>query len=71
MSERAMQMAQLLDMLPDQEQALAYELLKRLILAWDPDYTKLTPAELAELKEAEECAERFELVPHEAIDWDA
>ena len=71
MSERAMNMAKLLDMLPDQEQALAYEMLRRIILAWDPDYTKLTPAELEELREAEREAEFFELTPHDKINWDA
>ena len=71
MSERAMNMAKLLDMLPDQEQALAYEMLKRIVLAWDPDYPKLTASELEELREAEREAESFELIPHDAIDWDA
>ena len=71
MSERAMNMAQMLDMLPDQEQALAYEMLKRIVLAWDPDFTKLTPAELEALQEAEAEAERGELIPIDAIDWNA
>lgn len=30
-------------------QSLAYEL----VLAWDPDFTKLTPAEAAQLRDAE------------------
>ena len=29
--------------LPETEQGLAYELLRRLVLAWDPDFTKLPP----------------------------
>ena len=40
--------------LPVSEQKLAYEFVKRLVLAWDPDYTKLTPNEELSLKEAEE-----------------
>lgn len=71
MSERAMHMAQILDMLPDQEQALAYEMLKRIVLAWDPDYSKLTASELEILKTAEEEAACGELIPHDAIDWEA
>ena len=40
--------------LPVSEQKFAYEFVKRLVLAWDPDYTKLTPNEELSLKEAEE-----------------
>lgn len=32
---------------------LAVELLKRIVIAWDSDYTKLTPKETKELSEAE------------------
>ena len=28
----------------------AHNLLEKIILAWDPDYTKLTPQEIAELE---------------------
>ena len=40
--------------LPVSEQKFVYEFVKRLVLAWDPDYTKLTPNEELSLKEAEE-----------------
>lgn len=40
--------------LPVSEQKLAYEFVKRLVLAWDSDYTKLTHNEELSLKEAEE-----------------
>ena len=36
----------MLEMLPETEQDFALEFVKRLVLAWDPDYTKLTPSEL-------------------------
>lgn len=45
MSELARNTAHMLDMLPEQEQALAFEMVKRIVLAWDPDYTKLTKEE--------------------------
>lgn len=61
----------MLDMLPDREQQLAYELLKRIVLAWDPDFTKLTPAEAQSLREAEAEIERGETVAENEIDWDA
>lgn len=40
--------------LPVSEQKFTYEFVKRLVHAWDPDYTKLTPNEELSLKEAEE-----------------
>ena len=50
---------------------LAYELLKRMVLAWDPDFTRLTPAEAQVLKAAEAEIERGETVSDDEIDWDA
>ena len=56
----------MLEMLPAKEQDLAYELVTRLVLAWDPDYTKLTPDERIRLEKAE----NGEYVNAEDIDWD-
>lgn len=56
----------MLEMLPAQEQNLAMELIKRLVLAWDPDFTKLTPDERAHL----ESAENGEYIDSQDIDWD-
>lgn len=53
MSDIAMKTAEMVSMLPPSEQNFAYEMVKRLVLAWDPDFTKLTPSEAAELAEAE------------------
>ena len=63
------QIAELVDILPAPDQRLAYELIKKLVLAWDPDFTKVTPAEAAELEEAEREFERGETVSHDEIDW--
>jgi hypothetical protein len=30
-------------MLPADKQRFAYEFIKKLVLAWDPDFTKVTP----------------------------
>ena len=65
MSAKALQIAGMLDMLPESEQDLAFELMKRLVLAWDPDYVKLTPAERIELEEAE----NDEYIEEDTIDW--
>ena len=49
MSEIAMNAAHMIDMLPDPDKNLAYELIKKLVLAWDPDFTKLTTEEAKQL----------------------
>lgn len=65
MSEKTIQIAKMLDMLPEQEQTLACEMLKRIVLAWDPDFTKLTPSERKQLEEAEQGG----FVAESEIDW--
>jgi len=63
------QIAGMVDMLPEPDQALALELVKKLVLAWDPDFTKLTPEEAAEIDKAQSEYERGETIPHNAINW--
>lgn len=53
----------------NRDQQLAYEMLKRIVLAWDPDFTKLTPAEAEALAAEEAEADAGETVSHDAIDW--
>ncbi len=67
MSDRTLQIAEMVDMLPEQDQVLAYDIIKKLVLAWDPDFTKLTPQERAALDEAEADPD---VVSMEDIDWD-
>ena len=67
MSNTLKESVTMLEMLPESEQNLAYEFIKRLVLAWDPDFTKLTPIERKSLEEAEADGEYFEL---DSIDWD-
>ena len=52
MSSITKQITDMIDMLPEQEQSLAFELVKRLVLAWDPDYTKVTPIEAEAIEQA-------------------
>ena len=54
---------------PEAEQNLAYEFVKRIVLAWDPDYTKVTPAERASLERAEQEFQNGEFFTEEEIDW--
>ena len=67
MSEKTMQIAEMIDMLPEQDKELAFELIKKLVLAWDPDFTKLTPQERKNLEEAEADPEVFY---DSDINWD-
>jgi hypothetical protein len=58
---------EMLEMLPIEEQQFAGEIIKKLVRAWDPDFTKLTPKEAEELRLAREESEYF---THDEIDWD-
>ena len=60
----------LVDLLPASEQALAYEFIKRMVLAWDSDFTKLTPTERKRLEEAEQDFVSGNTVSHSDINWD-
>ncbi len=59
----------MVDMLPEQEQALACELIKRMVLAWDSDFTKLTPAERKRLDESIKDYDNGETVSRDSVDW--
>lgn len=65
MSDMVMEAARLMNMLPESDQNFAYEFIKKLVLAWDPDYTKLTPDEKKRL----EAAEKSGFVRDCDIDW--
>ena len=59
----------LVELLPEKEQTLAYELIKRMVLAWDSNFTKLTPAERERLEEAERDFISGDTTNHDDIDW--
>ena len=61
----AQDISQMVTILPESEQNMIYELVKRFVLAWDPDYTKLTPQEEQELEEAK----NGEYISANDIDW--
>ena len=66
MSDIAMDAARMMDMLPDEDKDFAYELIKKLVKAWDPDFTKVTPEEAARI----DAAEKSGFVADSDIDWD-
>ncbi len=65
MSDTVMEAARLMDMLPESEQNFAYEFIKKLVLAWDPDFTRLTPEEAKRV----DAAESSGFVDEREIDW--
>ncbi len=66
MTAIAMDIAKMVDMLPESEQRLAHEVLKRLVLAWDPDFEKVTPEEANRIV----AAEADEFVVESDVNWD-
>lgn len=67
MSGAVKEAVNLLEVLPETDQNFALEFIKKLVLAWDADYTKLTPAERIRLEKAEQ---EIETVSHDTINWD-
>ena len=61
------QAMELLEVLPENDQVFALEFIKKLVLAWDPDFTKLTPSEREELENAIADPETVSLL---GFDWD-
>ena len=70
MSTTTKQAIDLMELLPEKDQNFALEFIKKLVIAWDPDYTKVTSAERAELERADKEMENGETVSHDAINWD-
>lgn len=65
MSNTTIEAARLMESLPESEQNFVLEFIKKLVLAWDPDYTKLTASEAEALKEAEQSG----FIDETDIDW--
>ena len=66
MSSITVEAARLMDVLPDTDKAFVYEFIKKMVLAWDPDFTKVTEEEAQRIKAAEESG----FVDSDDIDWD-
>ncbi len=70
MSAATKEAINLMEILPESDQNFALEFIKKLVLAWDPDYTKVTPAEKKALEDAEKDITENGTISHEAINWD-
>ncbi len=66
MSTIVMQAAKLMESLPQSEQQFAYEFIKKLVLAWDPDFSKVTDEERRSILQAEQSG----FIDDQDIDWD-
>ena len=66
MSDLTLEAARMMEILPESDQRFAYEFIKKLVRAWDPDYTKVTPEEAREIQDAEESG----FIDDADIDWD-
>lgn len=66
MSEIAMNAARMLNLLPEEDQNFALEFIKKLVKAWDPDFTRVTPDEAERITAAENSG----FIADEDIDWD-
>lgn len=62
--------ASLMEVLPENDQNFVLEFIKKLVLAWDPDYTKVTLAERKALEEAEKDIKENGTIAHDSINWD-
>ncbi|MBQ4353951.1 MAG: hypothetical protein IJC71_03560 [Clostridia bacterium] len=66
MSEIALEAARLIDLLPEDDKNFAYAFIQKLVLAWDPDFTKVTKEEAERIAQAEESG----FIDEENIDWE-
>lgn len=70
MTQTIQESVKMLEMLPESEQILASELIKRLVLAWDPEFTKVTTEERERLAAAEERMNSGDYVTDKDVEWD-
>jgi hypothetical protein len=70
MSPATQQIVNMLGMLPVQEQDFACEMLKKIVLAWDPDFTKLTAEEARRFEIGKKQLAAGEGYKDSEIDWD-
>ena len=69
MTTMVREITEMVTVLPETEQSLAYEFMKRLVLAWDPEFTKLTANERRDLDEAMVEYDRGETINFNDVDW--
>lgn len=69
MSRQVLEATKLMESLPVEDQDLALQMIKKIVLARDPNFTKVTPAERIRLDKAEEEYKRGEFVEDSDEIW--
>ncbi len=69
MSGAVKEAVNLMEVLPESDQNFVLEFIKKLVVAWDPDYTKVTVSERQALEEAQKDMEENGTISHDAINW--
>ena len=70
MSTAVAETIKIMNVLPEEDQEMMYSMAKKLLRAWDPDFTKLTSSEAKELKQIIDEMENGDYVSEDKIDWD-
>lgn len=70
MSGTVREAVSLMEILPESDQNFALEFIKKLVIAWDPDFSKVTASERAALEEAENDIAENGTISHNVINWD-
>lgn len=70
MSFATQEVINLMEILPEKEQIFALEIIKKLVRAWDPDFTKATSSECSIMDEAMRDFENGDTISHNEINWD-
>lgn len=70
MTQIVQESVRMLEMLPESEQEFASQFIKRLVLAWDPDFTRLTNEEQKQLEAAERRIDSGEYIKNSEMKWD-
>lgn len=66
MSGITVEAARLMEALPEEDKMFAYEFIKKLVMAWDPDFTKVTNEEAVKI----DAAEKSGYVSSDDVDWE-
>lgn len=69
MNRTVKETTKLLELLPEKEQDFTLEFIKKLVLAWDPDYTKTTSEERTTLVQAMKDFKKGDTISHDSINW--
>lgn len=69
MSSKVLEVTNLIENLPAEDQELALQMIKKIMLAWDPNYTKVTLREKEIMDKAEQEYETGEIIEDSDEIW--